>query len=725
MTFRLTTANFSGASQDRWVSCAAPTALLAGAVPGFEYQSPSGSVFVIGREIGPHLSLVHLHRNFGAYESGSLVVDPETSVKQCRYCQETAPSQVIFHGFVDGKYCFQELEFDRVAYSDAVLTVYEAHQRVTNIEHNATKLSVDAYYYRWANHPISTLEIGVVASNPNVDASQCNVQDLRIRVTDADAALCRWSNYQAVTPGATANELFLVEGTDYIADGQGLPGYAIDFLQTDATPADWSAYLGAAGGAAYACVHPEDLDGHFFSLGGIPDLLPQDDTAARGYGLSAVTELLSYWSSLKAAAPDRWSAPGDLGGCTEYPGNTGEQPDFGNGVPNYVLSAGSRAAWGLDMAYAGALREWTRAASHYREADGLRLDLDTHPDLHFWGDQRHWASAYSERLGQSHANMPNGSSAHGLVSRSIEHFTANQLTGTYALTGSFLLRDRVNELGDAVSRCWTGYESGDYTSMYMQIIADGHRYDGRCASTAARCYWATGNRNALAAMRQRYKAKLQGAYERFGWWSWGGIFRDQMTRDYDLFVCNLDFAAAGYFGGEPWWGPWQVGLMIEGLEQARIESGDPAWSGPYGHYDHPWAAVLTKLCRSWIRHGWIYDSEAGRYFCAKAIRWDYVNSDYATGFERPVPDSAYLGLGVSNDDQPWIKDDRGTAYNAWNWVGVEIALGYLTEEADLAKCEAIRQQLKDEFTARTGTGFTGDTFQVGQRYGVAYGGQGS
>lgn len=724
MTFRLTTANFSGTAQDRWVSCAVPTALLSGAAPGYEYSSPSGNVFVVGNEIGPNLSMLHLHRNFGAYENGTIEVNPESSVKQCRYCQETDPTGVTVSGFVDGKYCFQEIEFDRIAYSDAVLTVYEAHQRMTNIEHNATKLSVDAYYYRWANHPISTLELAIVASNPAVDSQKANIQNLRVRLTDADAAICRWSNYQQVAAGATANELLLVSGSDYIADGQALPGYVIDFLQTDAAPGDWSPYAGAAGGAAYVMVHPEDLEGHFFSLGGIPDLLPADDTAGRGHGLSAIQELLSYWSGVQASAT-RWDAPGDTGGCTEYPGNTGEQPDFGNGVPNYVLSAGSLAPWGLDMAYAGAMREWIRAGAHYRNEDGTRIDLGDYPNVHTWGDQRHWSSAYSpERFGQSHDYMPSGSTAHGISSRSIEHFTANQLTATYALTGSFLLRDRVLELGDAVSKCWTGYESGDYTALYMNIIADGHRFDGRCATTAARCYWATGNENALAAMRQRYKAKIQGAYERFGWWSWGGIFKDQMTRDYDLFVCNLDVAASGYFGGAPWWGPWQIGPMIEGIEQARIETGDPAWSGPYGHYDHPWAAVLTKLCRSWIRHGWIYDSEADRYFCAKAIKWDYVNGDQATGFTRPVPDSAYLGLSVSNDDQPWIKDDRGTAYNFWNWTGAKIALGYLTEESDIAKCQAILAQNKQQWLAGTGTGFTGDTFQVAQRYGVADTGQG-
>ena len=720
----LLTANLSSSSQDRWLSCAIPQSILnVNAGPGYQVQSSPGTTVVVGKSIGPNLSLVHMHRNFQADENEILFGSFDTPVGEFRCCQETGPSEVFFSGIIDGKYCYQEIEFDRIAYSDPVLTVYEAHQRIYNVETNATKLSVDAYYYRWANHPVSTLEVGVVSSNPSIDAWKADIQDLRIRIVEADEAICRWRNWQQVELGAASNELLLVSGTDYLPDGQGLPGYVIDFIQKDAAPQSTTAYEGISGGAAYFCVSPEQLQGKFFTLGGLPSSFQADQTPARGYGLSATQEMLSYWDSILTTTSNRWEDPERLGGCSENPGRPGEQPDFGAGVPNYVLAAESYAPLGLDMAYAGAMREWIRAAAHYREADGRRIDLADHPDLHFWGERRHRDTNYSpDRLGQSHYWMPGGNEAHGMNARNLEHFTANQITGTYALTGSFLLRERLNELGSALARCWTGYESGDYTYMYMQVIADGHRFDGRCASTAARIHWATGNEDALSAMRQRIKARVQYPYERFGWWSWGGILRDQMPYDNDIFVLNVDFASGGYFGGEPWWGPWQVGLAIYGLEQTRIESGDPAWNSPYGYYENPWGAVLAKLCRSWIRHGWIYDVTNNYYFCAKAIKWDYINDDYWTGFTRPVPDSRY-DPNETLEEAEWIKDARGTAYNQWNWAGAKIALNYLTDEADISKCQNILDQLRNGWIALPNTGFLADTFQVNQRYGVAQNGQ--
>jgi hypothetical protein len=635
--------------------------------------------------------------------------------------------------------------WDTTVYSDAALKVWRIQQRIVDSESETTKLTLEGYLYQWCNHAISTAEFVIVCANTDVDAYQVNVTDVAIEFVDADAALGRWNTYQEVTPHSDANKLILIDGTDYIPDGQATPGYVADVI-TLASGTDLDSVAGATGGPAYCMLHPEDWEGHFFELGGIPDMLPADNAAGRNFGQDAINELISYWIT-EQSNNDRWRDPETVGGSSENPGRTGEQPDFGAGAPAYLLASGRYAPWALDMAYAAAMREWIRAASHYREPNGDIIDWEDYPRFNARGEKRHGSTQYSpEKLGQSWitidwartTDMPEGENAHDIHPRNTEHFTANQLLATACITGSFLLYDRLRELGRIYARAYTGYpKSSEFRGLFMQLIDSGHRAEGRSRRVASRAYWLTGEGQIKRGIEQRIKSCA--GEQAMNVQSWGDVWKYQVAgrgeygglANYKMFLLHLNQPYGGYFDNlalgidelDRWiFIPWQMGLVIEGLHETIETFGDPDYDSEWGLFHQPLRMVVTRLAETQIRYGWVWNTADEEYFIAKGIRWPVANGDRA-GLDMPVDHSLYQP-GVDNDLQPWIQDDRGTAYKQWNWSGVRIALEhYLTDAADIEKATAIDAQLRATFEASTAEGFTGDTFQTAMRYGVSSTGQ--
>jgi hypothetical protein len=80
------------------------------------------------------------------------------------------------------------LELSSIFYSDPILTVWSLRERLLTTGLAQTKLTVEGYYYQWANHPVAQCEIVFVAANTAVDAIRCDVTDLRVQFVDADYA---------------------------------------------------------------------------------------------------------------------------------------------------------------------------------------------------------------------------------------------------------------------------------------------------------------------------------------------------------------------------------------------------------------------------------------------------------------------------------------------------------------------------------------------------------
>jgi hypothetical protein len=743
MTFRVATAHTAQQPQDRWVTMALPESLLQGVRSGYRYRAPNGSTFVIGDPVGSgNTRLAHLHRIFQKWENQELVIDPSIELGPCRTCPGDTPTRILVTGTIDGVAVAHEITLTSTVHSDAILKVWKIRERILNVQAQQTKCTAEGYLYQWGNHPIMTCELTFVASNPAVDSLRADVTDLRVVFLDADAVFPRWKSYQQISNGTAMNDAMLIAGSDYIADGQATTGYVFDIV--DMRPGtDPINLLGVTEGPAYAMLHPDDWEGHLFMQGGMPDLLPADQADG---GVSAINALIAFWGSEKARN-NRWDPPDRIGGLWRQPGAPSERADYGSGHPASLLSAGQLSAWAIDMNLAASMREWIRAASHYRESNAEIVDWDDHPLAHAHGEKRHGGTAYNgggqpggpDLFGQSHLDMPEYQDAHDIGARNYEHWTSNQLLATACVTGSFLLYDRLREISRAFARAFTGYYTGWQTEgwgIFQQLISVGHRAEGRSRKSVSRAYWLTGETQVRDALWQRLRscAGEQDLYSQ----TWGDIFKYQILRatPYEMFTLNLQNPASGYFddpslgiaSADRWsWIPWQVGLAIEGLHDTLLATGDPTYETPLGVLEQPLHYILTRLCETFVRYGWVWNSVAEEYFMPKAIRWAAPNGD-REGLDMPVDHSLYQP-GVANNLQPWIQDSRDTAYAEWNWAGLKVALEhYLTQDSDRVKAQAIDAQLKAAFEASTDFGLArynnGDPyFPVGARYGVSSTGQ--
>jgi hypothetical protein len=734
MTFRVATAHTAQQPQDRWVTMALPESLLQGVRSGYRYRAPNGSTFVIGDPVGSgNTRLAHLHRIFQKWENQELVIDPSIELGPCRTCPGDTPTRILVTGTIDGVAVAHEITLTSTVHSDAILKVWKIRERILNVQAQQTKCTAEGYLYQWGNHPIMTCELTFVASNPAVDSLRADVTDLRVVFLDADAVFPRWKSYQQISNGTAMNDAMLIAGSDYIADGQATTGYVFDIV--DMRPGtDPINLLGVTEGPAYAMLHADDWRGHYFMQGGTPDLLPADQADS---GLAAINEMIQFWGTEKGRN-NRWDPPDRIGGLWRYPGSPSERADYGPGHPASLLAAGKLSAWALDMNIAAAMREWIRSASHYRETDARIIDFDDYPGFHADGERRHWhPSAGDELLGQSHQVVPIGANAHDINPRNCEHWTSNQLLATACVTGSFLLHDRVRELGRVYGRAHTGYWSGPYSGNYSQLINVGHRAEGRMRKSVARGYWLTGENQAKAGLQQRIRSKPsnQDLYSM----SWGDVFKKQVFIEspYEMFLLNVDNPEPddGYFDDiglpveEQWFiVPWQIGLCIEGLHDTLLATGDPTYETELGILEQPLRYVLRRLGRTFIRYGWVYDPVNERYFCPKAIRFMAPFGD-PSGLDMPVDHSLYDPT-ESHSEARYILDDRDTAYSQWNWAGVKVLLegGYLLEDDDIAKAQAIDAHMTAVFQASTDHGLArynaGDPyFPVGARYGVSATGQ--
>jgi hypothetical protein len=295
----------------------------------------------------------------------------------------------------------------------------------------------------------------------------------------------------------------------------------------------------------------------------------------------------------------------------------------------------------------------------------------------------------------------------------------------------------VRELGRVYGRAHTGYWTGPYSGNYSQLIDVGHRAEGRMRKSVARGYWLTGENQAKAGLQQRIRSRPseQDLYSM----SWGDVFKKQVFIEspYEMFLLNVDNPAPddGYFDDiglpveEQWFiVPWQIGLCIEGLHDTRQATGDPTYETELGVLEQPLRYVLRRLGRTFIRYGWVYDPVNERYFCPKAIRFLAPFGD-PSGLDMPVDHSLYDPT-ESHSEARYILDDRDTAYSQWNWAGVKVLLegGYLLEDDDVAKAQAIDAHMTAVFQASTDHGLArynnGDPyFPVGARYGVSATGQ--
>lgn len=127
-------------------------------------------------------------------------------------------------------------------------------------------------------------------------------------------------------------------------------------------------------------------------------------------------------------------------GVTMTPGQTGGQRDFGTLEGPEILYLGASE---LVDAYYFMATEETKRPSHFYETDASPVTHANHPRWVTWAGTTHWHTSIStDRLGKTNPNF--GGHSHGWNGKDWQHHSSNLLSLASLLTGSYLLRDEVD-----------------------------------------------------------------------------------------------------------------------------------------------------------------------------------------------------------------------------------------------------------------------------------------
>lgn len=615
------TVSTTGLPQQRWCSCLIPE--QEGYLPGCRIPH-SDAVIYLGNEVGKNLRWAHVLAEYG---QPKCIAAPGTHdvANSDHMGQGHAPPEIYVTAEVDGEAILEDLSWETIDH-DFVRTVYHSRERITG-----TMWAINAYFYVWADHPVGTLELEVICSNPELPNLEASID--RLTISCSDPLFPRWAKYRDIPLELrdAIDEVVLFEDETF-ADGQG-QAYVMEVVNLDKVNADnYASIANIVHGPAYAAATYRGRQ--WGPLGFTPIM----DT---NKGILAARREHRRWWDLQMQQGNRWSAP--TKGLNLRPADTGAQQDFGYTALVEAL-ASCDGILNVDEAYCMALKESCRPNTYLdKDAQPIHFPVE---GLVFWGDTKHWHSGVSpNRLGKE---LPTVQMTRGWLGRDWEHCSANHLVGTYALTGSYLLRDQLMQFSNAflfgctTNKGWSTTDRGEARSI------------GRRAQVLAWLDWLFD----MPVIRTRAMDRLASSYEDL----LANIDEDGEIRDRSRIFCiKYHGKDPKWFGGQHrFWMPWQQAFVVLGfyMQWKQIKN-------------DRFLAIAKAAADTYLRYAWGGDGES--WWTFSAIR----------DLERPPTEDEL------NDKDIAVKA-TGTDFDLWGWPAVAIARALLdTDSAMVEKAERI------------------------------------
>lgn len=530
-------------------------------------------------------------------------------------------------------------------------------KRVADLEANAlrrvelrrariggTGLVVELLVTAWRDQGPAWIDAAVFFSDPSTPAMQCSIDELAIECRGM-ALVLRHPGRLAIDQSTTADgSRNVLLRRDVIADGQGLrrTGALVPPLRGDGGLADSTAKAACFAPILGACSWCQS--GAFGAFGLVPDPPPW----------LAGEALRRHFAARHAAfvAGDRQRGDPFAAfphGPTKFPGQTGDQYDFG--VVKLSTIAWSGLPSPLLEVEVSVLQEACRPV-HYFEADGSPVDPKNHPQWVVWSGRTHFHPDVSrDRLGKPVPEPP--AEYHGWSGKDREHWSSNYLGAFALLSGAhWARRELENE-----ARLYLAGQTID--PALSTSHAGAARGAGRTALAASWIVLATGDE----ALRTRMNQRIEAAY--YPEWAGRALPADRVR---PMNVCEPDPRMIQ--GKGRYWNPWQDALAAIGFAACHAITGN-------AHARE----LAEELAIDVVRHGWLLNERDCQI--ATALRWQ---------------DGAPLTPAQLTANDPGVVQwAYGTAFAEWAVGACEIARVAATargDEAVAARAAAIQQRVR-------------------------------
>lgn len=468
-------------------------------------------------------------------------------------------------------------------------------QRVADLEHNPLRrvelrrtrlgtsgLVVELLVTAHRDQPHAWIDVAVFFSDPTSPAMQCAIDELAIECRGM-ALVLRHPGRLCIDQATTAegSRTVLLQ-KQVLGDGQGLrrTGALVPPLAGDDGIADQTAKA--------ACVAPLlgatswRTSGAFGAFGLVPEMPPW----LRG---GALRQHFALRHRAFVDGDQRLESPFACfpHGPTKYPGQTGDQYDFGTVKLSTVAAEGLPSV--LLEVEVSVLQEGCRPV-HFFEADGSPVEPLAHPEWVVWSGRTHFHPGVSkDRLGKP---VPEPAAEyHGWSGKDREHWSSNHLGAFALLTGAhWARRELANEArlylaGQTIEPGWSTSHAG------------AARGAGRTALAASWMYLATGDQELLRRMDRR----IDLAYHPE--WAGRSLPADRVR---PMNVCDPD--PRMLLGKHRYWNPWQDAIAAVGFAASHRITGNPRAR-----------ELAEELACNVVRHGWLLTDKDCQI--ATAMRW--------------------------------------------------------------------------------------------------------
>lgn len=520
-------------------------------------------------------------------------------------------------------------------------------ERIEDLEANALRrvelrrtrigtsgLVVELLVTAWRDQPHAWIDVAVFFSDPTSPAMQCSLTELAIE--------CRGMALVLRHPGRLGIEQRTNEHgsrtvlltNNVIGDGQGLrrTGVLVPPLRGDGALADRTAKAACVAPPLAACSWQQS--GAFGPFGLVPPMP----------AWLQVDAIRHHFAARHAAfvAGDRGRGDPFAAfphGLSVFPGQTGDQNDFGT-VKLSTVAASGLPSFLLEVEVS-VLQEGCRPV-HFFEANGAPVEPKDHPQWIVWSGRTHWHPEVSkDRLGKPVPEPP--AEFHGWCGKDREHWSSNYLGAFALLTGAhWARRELENE-----ARLYLAGQTLDPSLSTSH--AGAARGAGRTGLAASWNVLATGN----DALRQRMSERIDRIY----WPEWNGR---SLPADHvrPMNVCDPD--PRQLLGKHRYWNPWQEALAAVGFGAVhRVTGNDKA------------RELAEELAINVVRHGWRLDARECRV--AQAMQW-----------QDGVPLSA---AQLAANDETIVGWGYDTAFSDWALPACEIARVAAAARSDTAIAE--------------------------------------
>lgn len=633
------------ARRNSWVSFAVPDRNI----PLQSSFEPYGWPVFRGPQVGPRTRLVHIRCGWlgpAELRPGWIVGDPvRTGVNGFdapRGLGHTDPRPTFVVVLEDGSRTEWRPAVFHTVESGPARTVFHAYGRIPR-----TMFVIHAWFHVYQASRVIPFEIMLANADPTTTELFQSVREIGI---ESDPKVYVAVDFNTARGGGApvrraGRNYFKLHGPTWWVNGQGAAWLGRIVLWENASESE-AVFLEAEMDSPVVGM-ASDWRGRWGPWGVVPPLHPQENTAARLYGWRAYQSLYARFTADSRQPGSLWKSPLYRYGLADYPGQAGDQPDFG--VTKCLPALGPLAGnpFRLLEVAPSVLRRAGRA-SYFYEADGSPLDPAKHPELTTWGYQPHFKS--KDRLGKTGSQKWQTNT---LFPMDFGHTSSNLLAGWTLLTGSYLGRHLLRHEIGLVTKC----------------VALGEvRAWGRVPLATTWGYLATGDARALAALQRIYAFPI-----------FDGVL-EKASKRWEVVLLYANAPDMRDLGGRYWtWQPWQHALAIEGLDAATrlVEN-------------RKIDDALFHLCRTLIKWGWWKDTN-GRWVVGTVLR-------YLRGKQEGSPLSP-----AQYRDRTQALPHYGTAFDWWSCPAVIIARRRFERRGEkklVTRCDSILAQLQADRAAR-------------------------